>query len=384
MIFSDNENFFDTQPMFVCDQATLTILDVNNAAVKLLGYTRKEFFKKRIIDIGERKAAEELKNIISSRGISKQDKVWVFKSKAKKSFYFQLSAHLINYKGKPAKLVIAHGVPENGKGKSKEKLISSQLSIQNFPMAEIEWNANLQIIRWSDKAEELFGYTEEEAIQKPDMMKYLVHEVDLEFIQNELFETIQAGRKEASLINRNVTKDGRVIYCEWYNSFLYNSNGEPVSIFSLTHDVTDREKAMDDARRSMKSYQDLFHSISDAIYLLNSEGIILETNKGTELTFEYNRDEVIGKHIRFLAAPGKYDENLFNQIKSAAKNGKPTKYEGWGRRKNGEVFPTEYLANMGYYFGEEVVIVIERDVSDRKEYEEALKRREGLFSKLFN
>ena len=385
MTFRNSENFFDAQPMFVCDQASLSILDVNTATTEILGYSRKELLKKRIFDIGERKAAEELKSIITSSAIREQDKIWIFKTKDKKQLYFQLSAHLIIYKGKPAKMVIAHNVPEYDNGNIKEELmLSSQLNIQNFPMAEIEWNAKMQIIRWSHKAEELFGYSEEEAIKNPNLLKTIVHKDDWDFVQHELIETIDAGKNELSLINRNITKDGRVIYCEWYNSFLYNTDGKAVSIYSLTHNVTDREKAMDDARRSMKSYQDLFHSISDTIYILNSDGIILETNKGMERTYEYNRDEVIGKHLRFLAAPGKYDESQFDQIKIQAKNGKPAKYEGWGRKRNGEVFPTEYMVNTGYYFGEEVLIVIERDISDRKEYEEALKHREGLFSKLFN
>lgn len=383
MIFNNSESFFDVQPMFVCDQATLTILDINKAAENVLGYTRKELTKKRIIDIGESRTAEDLGYTITGPVIKEQDKIWIFKTKNDEQLFFQLSAHLINYKGKPAKMVVAHTVPKNGKFRT-DKLLSSQLSIRNFPMAEVEWNANLQVITWSAKAEELFGYSEEEAIRDKDFFKTIVHEEDLEFVKRELYDVIETGQAEVSIINRNVTKDGRIIYCEWYNSFLYNADGEPISIFSLMNDVTDREKAMDDAKRSMTSYQDLFHSISDAIYILNSDGIILETNHGMEITYEYDRTEVIGKHLTFLSAPGKYDEQRFDEMKENAGMGKATKYEGWGRRKNGEVFPTEFMVNTGHYFGEEVLIVIERDISDRKEYEEALKQREGLFSKLFN
>ncbi|MEX0719712.1 MAG: PAS domain S-box protein [Balneolaceae bacterium] len=385
MIFSNEESFFDAQPMFVCDQATLTILDVNKAAINLLGYDRKEYLKKRIVDIGERKDADELKSSIKNANMQKDDKVWVFQSREGKSIYFQLSAHLINYKGIPAKLVIAHNVSDAINGNSNgNKPLSSQLSIQNFPLAEIEWDASLRIIRWSKKAEELFGYTEEEAIGEDRLLEKFIHEDDLETVRSELKETFESRQKEVSIINRNITKDGEVIYCEWYNSLLYNSEGDVVSIFSLTHDVTDREEAMDNAKRSMKSYQDLFDSISDAIYLLNSDGTILEANKGMKSTFDYNRKEVIGKHFKYIAAPGKYDENRFNEFREKAGQGQPGKFEGWGKKKNGEVFPTECLVNTGYYFGEEVLIVIERDISDRKEYEEALKQREGLFSKLFN
>ncbi|MEQ8525334.1 PAS domain S-box protein [Gracilimonas sp.] len=385
MNFNPEESFFDAQPMFVCEQATLKILDVNSAATDILGYKKRKFLKKRIIDFGEQKSVQEIQEEIPVSEKKSPDKIWVFKTKAGKDIYFQLSAHLINYKGRPAKLVIAHNFSEIVEGKTDEKkLLSSQLDLNNFPLAEIEWNASLNIIRWSPKAEELFGYTEEEAIKEKRLLEKFIHEDDLDYVRDTIKETYQNGQKDVSVINRNITKNGDVIYCEWYNSLLYNSKGDVVAMYSLVHDVTDREEALDDAKRSMMSYQDLFNSISDAIYLLDKEGVIIEANEGLESTFGYKRKEIVGMHNRVLAAPGKYDAERIKEIREQAYNGHHGKYEGWGKKKNGEIFPTEFLVNTGNYFGEEVIIVIERDISDRKESEEALKQREGLFSKLFN
>jgi len=385
MKFTPGESFFDAQPMFVCEQATLKILDVNEAAVQILGYSKKKFLKKTILDFGVQKSADNLNNEIQPSKNKVIDKVWEFKTKAGEIIYFQLSAHLINYKGRPAKLVIAHNISGIVEGKSrKDKLLSSQLSLNNFPLAEIEWDSSLNIIRWSEKAEELFGYSEEEAVSTPRLLEKFIHEEDLYFVRDRIREAIEKGGQDVSVINRNIRKDGKVIYCEWYNSLLYNAKGEVVAIYSLTHDVTDREVALNNAKRGMRSYQDLFNSISDAIYMLDKDGVIIEVNEGLESMFGYRRREVVGKHKKMLAAPGKYDEERLKEIAKLARNGKPGKYEGWGRKKNGEIFPTEFLVNTGTYFGEEVLIVIERDISDRKESEEALKQREGLFSKLFN
>jgi PAS domain S-box-containing protein len=385
MKFNPEESFFDAQPMFVCEQATLKILDVNSAATEILGYKKRDFLKKRVIDFGEQKADKKIKDEIPIPAKNSADRIWVFKTKEGKDLYFQLSAHLINYKGRPAKLVIAHNFSEIVEGKRDEKkLLSSQLDLNNFPLAEIEWDASLNIIRWSEKAEDLFGYTEEEAINEKRLLEKFIHEDDLDYVRDTIKETYNNGQKDVSVINRNITKSGDVIYCEWYNSLLYNSDGDVVAMYSLVHDVTDREEALDNAKRSMMSYQDLFNSISDAIYLLDKEGTIIEANEGLESTFGYKRTKVVGRHHRMLSAPGKYDEDQIKEIQEKAYEGIPGKYEGWGKKKNGEIFPTEFLVNTGNYFGEKVIIVIERDISDRKESEEALKQREGLFSKLFN
>ncbi|WP_020403127.1 PAS domain S-box protein [Gracilimonas tropica] len=385
MKFTPEESFFDAQPMFVCEQSTLRILDVNAAAIHILGFPKKQFLKKRVIDFGTEKSLCELNVKLDYRDGNFADKVWLFLSKAGKELYFQLSAHLITYKAKPAKLVIAHNVTKAIKGRTgNKKLLSTQLDLGNYPLAEIEWDKDLNIIRWSEKAEEIFGYTQQEVISSDNLLKSFIHPDDIELVRDKIRETVSNKERNISHINRNITKDGQVIYCEWYNSIMYDEEGNLVAIYSLTHDVSAREEALDNAKRSMMSYQDLFNSISDAIYLLDKDGIIIEANEGLEKTFGYRRRDVIGKHNKIMAAPGKYDEERIKEIIEKARDGKPGKYEGWGRKKNGEIIPTEFLINTGTYFGEEVLIVIERDISDRRESEEALKQREGLFSRLFN
>ncbi len=387
MSFSREESFFDLQPMFICEQATLKILDVNAATTAVLGFEKKNLLNKELNKFGERRSMQDLKAHLSYKDNSQVDEIWSFKTQKGGYAYFQLSAHLINYKGKPAKLIVAHDFTETLEKKTKKRKkrpLSSQLQIQNYPLAEIEWDANLNIISWSPKAERLFGYSEEAAMSESNLLNKFVHKEDIEFVKGRLEQTYKQRKKDISVINRNITRNGEVIYCKWNNSFLYDKNGEVAAIYSLVQDVTEHQRALNDAKRSMKSYQDLFNSISDAIFLLDEHGIIAEANDGLEKTFGYKRKEVIGKPYKVLAAPGKYDEEFLGELFARVFDGEPSDFEGWGRKKNGEVFPAEYLLNTSNYFGKKKMIVIARDISDRKQSEEALKEREGLFTKLFN
>jgi signal transduction histidine kinase len=55
-------------------------------------------------------------------------------------------------------------------------------------------------------------------------------------------------------LNRNYTKDGHVIYCEWYNSVLRDEQGNVITILSLALDVTQRKNAEETLN---KSYEEI-------------------------------------------------------------------------------------------------------------------------------
>lgn len=374
--------FFESQCLFICDQISLEILDLNDVAIRQLGYPREYIIGKKITDLAKPVSGSSLDIDFEDLSKNKED-VWVFITKSSEKMMVQFTAHLINYAEQPAKFIIAHNLNGSSKEEANEQTISSKLGITNFPLAEIEWTPNLKIIRWSKKAEELFGWTKEEAVGSDTLLIDFIYPEDLEIVRSNIEKTLSKKQVDVSITNRNVTKAGGVIHCEWYNSLLYNSKGELILIYSLVHDVTSRIEAREKLKRSMESYLDLFNSINEAIYLLNKSGEILEVNEGVKHVFGYEPEEILGKNYKILGAPGKFDPNRLNEIIEFSSEKKNSKFEGWGRKKNGEVFPTEFSVNPGNYFGQDVLIIIERDISYRKESEENLKQREELFSELF-
>ena len=366
--------------MFICDLISLKILDVNENVVDRFGLSRDEVLGKKLSDFGSQVTP------ISSKLSEKptvSNQLWEFEIPDEKSWLVQFSSHLINYKGSPSKLVVAHDISQTLFNVNNENQLSSPVEFIDFPMGEIEWNSEHRILRWSPKAEELFGWSQDEAIKHPNLLREFVHPEDLEIVKQEFKEIVQNRVKSKSVVNRNITKSGKVIYCEWYNSYLFDDSGQLVSTYSLVLDITQRVEAMNRSQRSMQSYRDLFDSISDAIYLINDKGIILGANKGTRYTFGYPIEALIGEHYKKLSAPGKFQPDRLMQVREEKSKGS-VKLEGWGKKQNGEVFPTELLVNPGVYFDQEVLIIIERDISERKLAEEELKKREHLLSDLFN
>ena len=104
--------------------------------------------------------------------------------------------------------------------------------------------------------------------------------------------------------NRNYTKDGRILHCEWYNSFLYDEAGRFISILSLVHDVTAREQA-EAARLQLAA---IAESSDDTLISKSLDGIITSWNAAAERIFGYRAEEIVGQSILRLVPADRHEE----------------------------------------------------------------------------
>ncbi|MEG4807085.1 PAS domain S-box protein [Microcoleus sp. F8-D3] len=126
---------------------------------------------------------------------------------------------------------------------AQEKLLASQQRIsfllQQTPIAVIELNLNLEIITWNPAAVAIFGYSEQEAIGRvaSDLIVPESYHPQLSEIFNHDLNATSSGTTE------NLTKDGRIIICEWYNTQLIDDNGTAIGIALMAVDITERKQA---------------------------------------------------------------------------------------------------------------------------------------------
>ena len=133
-------------------------------------------------------------------------------------------------------------------------------------------------------------------------------------------------------------------------------------------------------RESEASYRGLFESVGEAIFIQDRSGRFLDVNRGAAELHGVTREELIGLDPRKMAAPGRNDLAEVMTRLERAFAGEPQVFEFWGTRLGGEPFLLEERLYPGFYFGQEVVIAMSRDITENKRAEEAQRQAQKLES----
>ncbi len=152
--------------------------------------------------------------------------------------------------------------------------------MENTPLAVIEWDADLRVKRWSAQAEGIFGWTAAEARGQTVQELGFIHGDSAQIVRELTTQLIDGTSRRNRMLSRNQTRDGRVIWCEWYNSAFYDSDGTLASILSLAEDVTARieseeqlqQAAVHDALTGLPNRSSLAARLEHAILRVNRTG----------------------------------------------------------------------------------------------------------------
>jgi len=118
-----------------------------------------------------------------------------------------------------------------------------QSVLENSPLAVIEWSAvDYRIKQWSSAATQVLGWTAEETIGKRIDELHWIHPADRPQVDQAVASLLSGQCPRNVHRNRNVCKDGSVVYCAWYNSAVPDPSGG-FSVLSLVLDLTERNRA---------------------------------------------------------------------------------------------------------------------------------------------
>ncbi len=125
-----------------------------------------------------------------------------------------------------------------------------RLHVERMPLAYMVKDADFRVTDWNPAAERTFGFRKEEVLGRCPV-PLLVPPAARPHVE-EVLRRLRAGDMDAHSVNDNVTKDGRTITCEWFNTPLHKADGTPDGYLSMVLDVTERRRLEEQYLQSQK------------------------------------------------------------------------------------------------------------------------------------
>jgi two-component system, LuxR family, sensor kinase FixL len=151
------------------------------------------------------------------------------------------------------------------------------------------------------------------------------------------------------------------------------------SLIQLKQEIDHRHRVEDQLSSSMAHARAVLETAADAIITIDADGGIQAFNPAAERMFGYRAAEVIGKNVHLLMpAPYRHqhDDYMSRYLRTGEKRIIGIGREVQALRRDGTVFPIELAVSEVCIRGAHHFTGIIRDISERKQSERRLQRRE--------
>ncbi len=262
-----------------------------------------------------------------------------------------------------------------------EKEERYRTTFQSIADAVITTNTEGLVTHINPTAARLTGWNEDEALNKPlDTIVQLFDEETRIKHEPAVDQKVSPDTQKLVLLS----KDGTDYPVAISQAAIRGTNKRITGSVLVLRDIGKEREQQEVLKRSEESYRGLFDSITSAIYIQNQQGEFLDVNNGATLMYGYPKNHFTGKTPEFLSAPGKNDLEALQGYIAKAFAGEPQRFEFWGLKANGEVFPKEVNLYKTYYFGQEAIIAVSHDISEREQAQRKVKESEARYRSLFD
>ncbi|WP_347838821.1 PAS domain S-box protein [uncultured Draconibacterium sp.] len=171
-------------------------------------------------------------------------------------------------------------------------------------------------------------------------------------------------------------KNGTYIYVSFEGCIGYTPEGKFKQTYCTFKDITTEKEAEQKLIQSESRYKHLVETAADAIYLMNQHGIVVDTNHQATLMLEKNKEDIIGQTVEVIDP--NFPVEAFLAFWEPVPFDEANTFETTHIDKSGNVIPIEISGKKFKVNGETFYYGIARDISDRRQAEDAINKSREL------
>jgi hypothetical protein len=289
-------------------------------------------------------------------------------------FPFRLKDGSVKWYGQNATLIFENekisGFMVIARDITDRKIIEDELKESGEILRSITYTANdaiistdssNNIIQWNKSAERMYGYSEAEISGKS--IKEIVPPRYRKNFEMTMRSEDKPNREDnAKTLERwGFRKDGSIFPTEVSIAEWKRNNKKFYT--HIIRDITERKEAEFRFKQSERDYRQLFASAHEPILLIKPEGeIILEANERACKVYGYEHSEFVGMSLKQISKDVKRGEE---KISETLREGYFINFETIQYNRQGKELYFEVNASVTEYKGEKVILLLNRDITER-------------------
>lgn len=232
-----------------------------------------------------------------------------------------------------------------------------------------------------------FGYAEEEVLGK-NIINTVVPEVDaagrdMRAAMRDLCEHPERYRYNR---NENLCRDGRRVWVSWTNKPIRDADGQLVEILCIGNDISDLKRTEDALRASEASCHEIIDASTDTIFLYDYKNDkVVDANRSVFDMYGYTQEEALHLTTWDLSPddPPHTQEEADLLWQTVIAEG-PQRLEWQTKRKNGDLFWCEAIFKHVVISGQDRILAIIRDITERKQAEQRIRQEQDMLRQLLD
>jgi len=358
-------------------------VNMNDGFTAMTDFTRAEILGKSILEVNIWKDPadrQKLVTLLNEKG-SCENLLAIFQRKDGSQLTGLVSAKIIVLQGVPHIISVTHDITERKQAEDALRMSEMKYRLLTEFTADVVWVLNLTTGKFtyiSPSVFQLRGITAEEAMLETleDSLTPESIVVVKEAIEKNIKNFIEHPEIPNYYINevQQFCKNGQIIWLEVSTQYRYSHTGD-IEIVGVSRNIEERKKSENALRASEEKFKTMIETSPDGIAITTLDGTIqFVTAKIVSMWGYDSADELIGRNTMEFVHSSYHEKAIFliTEMFSGNLTGAA---EYLMVRKDGSHFYSEANANIlrDAQNNPVSVLYIERDITERKRIEEALK-----------